>query len=202
MDIGLGPRDGPRRGARPKRGRHAVPPRPGAEAVLGRHRPRAAVRRGAAAAPDPMVVRLCYLLGISSAIRSYLLTARGLLQGLDRFDLEAAIVVADRVAAARLRRGRAVRRLRPVSGWASRSSPRAALMLVVVTLVLQRVDRIGRADLRPRRVAGAAGGGAAARPLHDRAQHVHVHRHRYTRLHAHRRRDRLVQRRRTACTRG
>jgi O-antigen/teichoic acid export membrane protein len=45
---------------------------------------------------DPQIIRLCYAMGISSAIRSYLLTARGLLQGLDRFDLEAAIVVADR----------------------------------------------------------------------------------------------------------
>jgi len=46
---------------------------------------------------DPVVIRLCYIVGISSAVRSYLMTARGLLQGLDRFDLEAAIVVADRV---------------------------------------------------------------------------------------------------------
>ena len=46
---------------------------------------------------DPVVVRVCYLMGISSAIRSYLLTTRGLLQGLDRFDLEALLVVADRV---------------------------------------------------------------------------------------------------------
>ena len=46
---------------------------------------------------DPIVIRLCYLLGLSSAARSYFLTARGLLQGTNRFDLEAAIVVADRV---------------------------------------------------------------------------------------------------------
>jgi O-antigen/teichoic acid export membrane protein len=46
---------------------------------------------------DPVVVRLCYALGISSAVRSYLLTARGLLQGLQRFDLEAVVVVADRL---------------------------------------------------------------------------------------------------------
>jgi O-antigen/teichoic acid export membrane protein len=45
---------------------------------------------------DPLVVRLCYVMGLSSAMRSYLLTARGLLQGLDRFDLEAAAVVSDR----------------------------------------------------------------------------------------------------------
>jgi O-antigen/teichoic acid export membrane protein len=47
--------------------------------------------------PDPQVIRLCYLMGLSSAMRSYLLTARGLLQGLDRFDLEAVVVVADRL---------------------------------------------------------------------------------------------------------
>jgi O-antigen/teichoic acid export membrane protein len=46
---------------------------------------------------DPVIVRLCYALGISSAVRSYLLTARGLLQGLQRFDLEALAVVSDRV---------------------------------------------------------------------------------------------------------
>ena len=46
---------------------------------------------------DPVVVRVCLLMGISSAVRSYLLTTRGLLQGLDRFDLEALLVVADRV---------------------------------------------------------------------------------------------------------
>lgn len=46
---------------------------------------------------DPVVIRACYLLGLSAALRSYLLTIRGVLQGLDRFDLEAATVVADRV---------------------------------------------------------------------------------------------------------
>ena len=45
---------------------------------------------------DPVVVRVCYLVGIASAVRSYLLTTRGLLQGLDRFDLEALLVVCDR----------------------------------------------------------------------------------------------------------
>src|SRR5436305_9698867 len=46
---------------------------------------------------DPVVIKLCYALGLSSAVRSYLLTARGLLQGLQRFDLEALAVVSDRV---------------------------------------------------------------------------------------------------------
>jgi O-antigen/teichoic acid export membrane protein len=46
---------------------------------------------------DPAVIKACYLLGISAAIRSYLLSVRGLLQGLNRFDLEAVTVVADRV---------------------------------------------------------------------------------------------------------
>jgi len=45
---------------------------------------------------DPTVIRACYLLGVSSAIRSYVLSARGLLQGLNRFDLEALTVIADR----------------------------------------------------------------------------------------------------------
>jgi O-antigen/teichoic acid export membrane protein len=45
---------------------------------------------------DPDVIRACYLMGFSSAIRSYVLSARGLLQGLNRFDLEAVTVVADR----------------------------------------------------------------------------------------------------------
>lgn len=46
---------------------------------------------------DRVVIHLCYLMGLSSAARSYFLTARGLLQGTNRFDLEAVIVVADRV---------------------------------------------------------------------------------------------------------
>jgi O-antigen/teichoic acid export membrane protein len=46
---------------------------------------------------DAGLVRLCYLMGISSAVRSYLLTTRGLLQGLHRFDIEAVIVVCDRL---------------------------------------------------------------------------------------------------------
>jgi O-antigen/teichoic acid export membrane protein len=46
---------------------------------------------------DRVVIHLCYLLGISSAVRSYFLTARGLLQGMNRFDLEALTVVSDRV---------------------------------------------------------------------------------------------------------
>jgi len=46
---------------------------------------------------DPIVVRMCYLLGLSSAARSYFLTTRGFLQGLNRFDLEAATVVSDRL---------------------------------------------------------------------------------------------------------
>jgi O-antigen/teichoic acid export membrane protein len=45
---------------------------------------------------DPSVIRACYLMGLSSAIRSYVLSTRGLLQGLNRFDLEAVTVVADR----------------------------------------------------------------------------------------------------------
>jgi O-antigen/teichoic acid export membrane protein len=45
---------------------------------------------------DPTVIRACYLMGVSSAIRSYVLSARGLLQGLNRFDLETVTVVADR----------------------------------------------------------------------------------------------------------
>ena len=46
---------------------------------------------------DPQMIQLCYLMGLSSAVRSYLLTTRGLLQGLDRFDLEALLVVCDRL---------------------------------------------------------------------------------------------------------
>jgi O-antigen/teichoic acid export membrane protein len=45
---------------------------------------------------DPTVIHACSLMGISSAIRSYVLSARGLLQGLNRFDLETVTVVADR----------------------------------------------------------------------------------------------------------
>jgi O-antigen/teichoic acid export membrane protein len=87
---------------------------------------------------DPQVIRLCYLMGVSSAVRSYLLTARGLLQGLDRFDLEAVVVVADRLL------------LLAVGGsvlWAGGGVIGLALafvasrlaMLAAVTLLLRRV---------------------------------------------------------------
>jgi len=43
-------------------------------------------------------VRLaCYLLGVSSVLRSYLLTARHLLMGLERFELDSIVVLADRL---------------------------------------------------------------------------------------------------------
>ena len=45
---------------------------------------------------DPTVIRACYLMAFSSTIRSYVLSTRGLLQGLNRFDLEALTVIADR----------------------------------------------------------------------------------------------------------
>ena len=45
---------------------------------------------------DPVVVEMCYLLGLSAAARSYVVTARGLLQGLGRFDLEAVAALSDR----------------------------------------------------------------------------------------------------------
>lgn len=87
---------------------------------------------------DPPLVRLCYLMGLSSAMRSYLLTARGLLQGLDRFDLEAAAVVFDRVlllivCGAALWAGDGLR------GLAMAFVGARAVMLAVVMLVLRRV---------------------------------------------------------------
>lgn len=87
---------------------------------------------------DPQVIWLCYLMGASSAVRSYLLTARGLLQGLDRFDIEAAIVVADRllllvVGTAVLVAGHGVFGL-AIAFVASRGA-----MLAGVSLVLRRV---------------------------------------------------------------
>lgn len=87
---------------------------------------------------DPQLIRLCYLMGISSAIRSYLLTARGLLQGLGRFDLEAFIVVSDRVlllvaGAAALMYGYGL------FGLAAAFVVSRATMLLVVFWLLRRV---------------------------------------------------------------
>ena len=74
---------------------------------------------------DPTVIRACYLMGISSAIRSYVLSARGLLQGLNRFDLEARDRRRRSRAAAGARHAGAGRRLRAVRAVASPSSSRA-----------------------------------------------------------------------------
>lgn len=46
---------------------------------------------------DRELVHLCYAMGLSAGLRSYLLTGRGVLQGIERFDLEAVLVVSDRV---------------------------------------------------------------------------------------------------------
>ena len=126
MDIGLGPvtvrtvaRDGDGAGTL---FRHVL----GLKIAWVRARPR---RRCSIAAPimrsDPTVIRACYLMGISSAIRSYLLSARGLLQGLNRFDLEAVTVVADRVLLLVLGTLALRRRLRALRVVASPSSSRA-----------------------------------------------------------------------------
>src|SRR4051794_23043189 len=88
--------DGPHRRARWRRSRDAVPARARAEDRLGCARPRRATDRRASHAQrsdgHPRVLSD----GVSSAIRSYVLSARGLLQGLNRFDLETITVVADR----------------------------------------------------------------------------------------------------------
>jgi O-antigen/teichoic acid export membrane protein len=47
--------------------------------------------------PQPDVRAACYLIGGASIFRSYMLTIRGVLQGLERFGWESIVVVADRV---------------------------------------------------------------------------------------------------------
>lgn len=87
---------------------------------------------------DGAVIRLCYLMGVSSAIRSYLLTVRGLLQGLNRFDLEAIIVVADRLLLLSLGSAALVAGL-GVFGLAAAFIVARVLMLLGSMRVLQRV---------------------------------------------------------------
>jgi O-antigen/teichoic acid export membrane protein len=97
---------------------------------------------------DPALIRLCYLMGISSAVRSYLLTARGLLQGLDRFDLEALLVVADRLVLLAI--GGAVL-------WAG-----YGLFGLAIAFVVSRVIMLLAATLMLTRVVGST------RPAYDR----------------------------------
>src|SRR5262249_12378551 len=52
---------------------------------------------GAWAYSDHEVRELCALLAVSAVMRSYLLTIRGVLQGLERFSWDAAVVLLDRV---------------------------------------------------------------------------------------------------------
>ncbi len=87
---------------------------------------------------DPVVIRLCYLMGLSSAARSYFLTARGLLQGTNRFDLEAAIVVADRVLLLGLGTATLVMGFDVVALGVTFVVARL-LMFVAVTLLLRRL---------------------------------------------------------------
>jgi O-antigen/teichoic acid export membrane protein len=88
--------------------------------------------------PDPQVIRLCYLMGLSSAVRSYLLSARGLFQGLDRFDLEAAVVVADRLLLLSVG-GAALWAGYGLSGLAIAFVVSRLAMLLAVTVILARV---------------------------------------------------------------
>ncbi len=46
---------------------------------------------------EPDVLMACYLIGFSAVLRSYLITARSILQGLEQFKLETIIVFADRL---------------------------------------------------------------------------------------------------------
>ncbi len=87
---------------------------------------------------DPALIRLCYLMGISSAVRSYLLTARGLLQGLDRFDLEALLVVADRIVLLAIG-GAALWAGYGLFGLALAFVISRVVMLIAATLLLSRV---------------------------------------------------------------
>jgi hypothetical protein len=87
---------------------------------------------------DPTVIRACYLMGLSSAIRSYLLSARGLLQGLNRFDLETVTVVADRLlllilGVAALRGGYGI------FGLSLAFVAARVLMFIVVTVIVKHV---------------------------------------------------------------
>src|SRR5206468_4047352 len=97
---------------------------------------------------DPSVIALCYVLGISSAARAYLLTIRGLLQGLGRFDLETMMVVADRVL------------LLLVGGGALWGG--FGLSGLAVAFVLVRLTMLGAALILLHRVIGTA------RPSFDR----------------------------------
>ena len=113
---------------------------------------------------DPTVIRACYLMGISSAIRSYVLSARGLLQGLNRFDLETITVVADRGLLLVLGTLVLDRRLRPARR-VDRVRGGAVLMFVVVTADREARHRIGQSrpttarcgsSCRPRRCRSAS----------------------------------------------
>ena len=93
---------------------------------------------------DPVVIKLCYALGLSSAVRSYLLTARGLLQGLRRFDLEALAVVSDRMLLL-VAGGAALWAGYGLFGLAAAFVGSRLLMLVAVQILLRRVVT----DVRP-----------------------------------------------------
>jgi O-antigen/teichoic acid export membrane protein len=90
---------------------------------------------------EPRVIAICYVMGLSSAVRSYLLTARGLLQGLDRFDLETVIVVCDRMLLL-LIGGAALWLGFGLIGLAAAFVIARVIMLAVITLLVGKV--VGR----------------------------------------------------------
>ncbi len=92
---------------------------------------------------DAALVRTCYLLGCSSAVRSYLLTVRGLLQGVDRFDLEAATVFADRLILLALG-SLALAGGYGLNGLTLSFVVGRLIIFVVVTIVVRRVTGSGR----------------------------------------------------------
>jgi O-antigen/teichoic acid export membrane protein len=87
---------------------------------------------------ESAVVRLCYIMTASSAMRSYLLTVRGLLQGLNRFDFEAVIVVTDRLLLLGLGSAALIGGL-GVFGLAGAFVVARVLMLVGSTRALRRI---------------------------------------------------------------
>ena len=150
MDIGLG-QVTVRAVARDREGAHAL-----LRQVLGLKLVWVAIGLGVLAVVAPLlktdlrVIEICYIMGVSSAIRSYLMTARSVLQGLGRFDLEALTVVADRVLI--LAAGSAAL-------WEGQG-----LFGLAIAFVAARVAILGAVTILMRTVVGSV------RPSFDRAQ--------------------------------
>ena len=205
MDFGLHQVTDPRRRARqvtrrPSLLQHTLAHQAG---VGGRRRSRCSSSRRPSCVRSATCGSPAICIGGSLVLRSYMLTIRGVLQGLERFGWDSVVVDRRPRTAARLRAVALARRRRPARPRRSRSCVGARRRARAGRVADARAARRRRPPVRPRRLARPAQDGAAARLLSRRAEPVLVRRRRDARRRCARmRRNGTLRRRVSASTKG